>query len=404
MFSSGVGSQDDHDAEDIGEGADVITPAAPGGAQEEGAPITAPESEELGAGDLAEIQAPDPEAEPVSYSGTDFDVEGLVRRLDRGDIVVPTFGEPDENLETAGFQRNFVWRRPQMDRFIESLLLGYPIPGIFFVQQTDKRYLVLDGHQRLRTLGDFYGGVHRGREFALDNVADRFKNLTYNTLSAEQRRTLDNTFLQATIVKTDGSPDSLDAVYQVFERLNSGGTQLTAHEIRVALYAGPFIEFLTDLNRQAPWRQLYGPESPRLRDQELVLRIVALYASPGTYRRPLKKYLNDFAALHRNMDHLDAEAIRGRFTTTARLLQDGPGPGALRAGSGQVNAALTEAVFVGLFRRLDAGAPPDPGAVGAAVEAMHREEGFDTAISRATADEESVRTRLAVSTRAFARI
>ena len=44
-------------------------------------------------------------AAPVSYSGTDFDVEGLVRRLDRGDIVVPTFGSEDESLETAGFQR-----------------------------------------------------------------------------------------------------------------------------------------------------------------------------------------------------------------------------------------------------------------------------------------------------------
>ena len=364
----------------------------------------AADPEGLDASDLAELEAPDPEPEPVSYTGTDFDVEGLVRRLARGDIVVPSFGDPDENLETAGFQRNFVWRRPQMDRFIESLLLGYPIPGIFFVQQTDKRYLVLDGHQRLRTLADFYEGIHRGREFALDTVADRFKGLTYRELSPEQRRTLDNTFLQATIVKTDGSPESLDAVYQVFERLNSGGTQLTPHEIRVALYAGAFIEFLTSLNRQEAWRRLYGPESPRLRDQELVLRIVALYVSPGTYRRPLKKYLNDFAALHRSLDDIDVDTIRERFASAARLLEDGPGPSALRAGSGQVNAALTEAVFVGLLRRLDANGRLDPGAVGRAIEEMHRDKGFETAISRATADEESVRTRLAVSTGAFARM
>lgn len=361
------------------------------------------EPEALAEADLEELRDPDPEPEQVSYTGSDFDVEGLVRRLDRGDIVIPTFGL-SEDIETAGFQRNFVWRRPQMDRFIESLLLGYPIPGIFLVQQADKRYLVLDGHQRLRTLADFYAGLHRGREFSLDNVATGLKGLTYSGLSPEQRRTLDNTFIQATIVKTDGSSESLDAVYQVFERLNSGGTQLTAHEIRVALYAGPLIEFLTELNKIEEWRALYGKESPRLRDQELILRMLALYSSPGTYRRPLKKYLNDFAARHRALNGLPSDALRDRFEQSAKLLNEGPGPSALRTGSSQVNAALTEAIFVGLARRLDAGASPQPEAVGGAITEMLDDEQFLVAISRATADEESVRTRLAVAAQAFSKI
>ena len=88
------------------------------------------ESEKLSDEELSEIEEAEPEAEPVSYTGTDFDVEGLVRRLARGDIVVPNFGHDDSTLELAGFQRAFVWRRSQMDRFIESLLLGFPIPGI----------------------------------------------------------------------------------------------------------------------------------------------------------------------------------------------------------------------------------------------------------------------------------
>src|SRR5215475_14570998 len=235
-----------------------------GEAEAEAEPIEAfsltPEDEEA----LIEAEA---EARPVSYSGTDFDVEGLVRRLERGDIVIPTFGKDANDIETERFQRGFVWRRPQMDRFIESLLLEYPIPGIILVQQLDKRYLVLDGQQRLRTLSDFYRGLHRESEFSLVNVAQRFRDLTYRALSPELKRTLDNTFIQATIVKTDGSTESLDAVYQVFERLNSGGTQLTPHEIRVALYAGEFIEFLAQLNDVRDWRELYGPKSPRLRDQ-----------------------------------------------------------------------------------------------------------------------------------------
>jgi hypothetical protein len=125
----------------------------------------ATEEDVLDQEEIEELEEPDPNPEPVSYTGTDFDVEGLVRRLERGDIVIPTFGHLDDSLEieTGRFQRHFVWRRPQMDRFIESLLLGYPIPGIFLVQQADRRYLVLDGQQRLRTLADFYEGVHAGR-------------------------------------------------------------------------------------------------------------------------------------------------------------------------------------------------------------------------------------------------
>jgi len=353
------------------------------------------------AGEEAEIYETDPHPAPVSYTGSDFDVEGLVRRLERHDIVIPTFGHEDPGIETARFQRDFVWRRPQMDRFIESLLLGYPIPGIFLVQQRDKRYLVLDGQQRLRTLAAFYGGVHNGREFALSNVGDDYKGLTYKLLGDEQRRTLDNTFIQATIVQTDGSPGSLDAVYQVFERLNSGGTQLTPHEIRIALYAGPFIAFLTSLNSEEDWRELYGPRSPRLRDQELLLRVVALYVSPGTYRRPLKKYLNEFVGRQRFLSDLNEELVAVRFREAAHILRDAAGSSAFRYRSAQVNAALTEAIMVGTMRRLDAGTLPSPESAKRALQGLLDEDRFVAAISRATADEENVRTRLAIATQAL---
>ncbi len=351
------------------------------------------------------FEEPNPDPEPVSYSGSDFDVDGLVRRYKRGDIIIPSFGGADDpSIETAGFQRRFVWRRPQMDRFIESLLLGYPIPGIFFVQQTDRRYLVLDGQQRIRTLASFYSGIHNGKEFSLKNVAPKFQNLTYEQLDDETRRTLDNTFIQATIVKTDGSVPSLDAVYQIFERLNTGGTQLTPHEIRVALYSGKLIDFLTSLNTYPTWRALYGTESPRLRDQEIILRFLALYVQSGSYRRPLRRFLNDFAALHRNLDDLPAERLKMLFETEVDLLFRGPGRGALRAGGNQVNAALTEAILVGLARRLDVGTTPTTVDVTSAISRLTSNPRLDAAISRATADEESVRARLALATQSFATI
>ncbi|MEU2093016.1 DUF262 domain-containing protein [Nocardia beijingensis] len=363
------------------------------------------EDEALTRDEFEDITSAEAEAAPVTYTGTDFDVEGLVRRLERGDIAIPTFGHGDSSLEAAGFQRGFVWRRPQMDRFIESLLMGYPIPGIMLVQQVDRRYLVLDGQQRLRTLESFYRGVHAGKEFALENVADAFKGLSYRTLSPEQRRQLDNTFIQATIVKTDGTNESLEAIYQVFERLNSGGTQLTPHEIRIALYPGALVDFLEELNRLPAWRSLYGTKSLRLRDQELILRIIALYYSAAHYFRPQKKFLNEFLGEHRNLQGLDREHISHLFTTCSNLLLEGPGKTALRFQSSQVNAALAEALYVGLMRRVaSVAAPPPPNKVMAAVQSFTGNRETAATISGSTATEEYVRKRLEMATRAFSQV
>jgi hypothetical protein len=351
--------------------------------------------------EVLELEEAEPDAQPVSYSGTDFDAEGLVRRLTRGDIVIPSFGHGEQGLELAAFQRSFVWRKSQMDRFIESLLLGYPIPGIMLVQQVDKRYLVLDGQQRLRTLQAFYSGIHLNKVFQLENVADEFRNLTYASLLPEQRRTLDNTFIQATIVRTDGTRESLESIYKVFERLNSGGTQLTPHEIRVALYPGAFVEFLGQLNSEAGWRQVYGPISPRLRDQEVILRILALYMRSDEYYRPLKKFLNDFLGDHRDLTKLPVEEIRGVFVQATEALAAVDARQTLRRAGQRVNAALLEAVVIAAMRRAGAGGDMGAAAIGAALSALARDDEITRATTVSTANEENLKSRLEVAANAF---
>ena len=359
---------------------------------------------DLSEAEQEDLLAVEPAPQQVTYSGQDFDVDGLVRRLKKEDILIPKFGHEDERITTAGFQRSFVWTRPQMDRFIESLLLGYPIPGIFLVRQADRRYLVLDGQQRLRTLQHFYSGEFAGKEFSLSNVTDELKGLTYESLPENERRLLDNTFFQATVVDTDGSRESLEVVYKIFERLNSGGTQLTPHEIRVALYPGPFIDFLERLNQDPNWRAIYGKRSPRLRDQELVLRILAFYSVGPTYRRPLKTFLNNFAAEHRNLQRLNHEALEVSFRQASELIAAAEGRQAVRYQSSQVNAALTEALFVGLMRRLDFEQDIETRDVVTAINDIQENKDLQAAISRATANDESVKTRLEVATKRFATI
>lgn len=264
--------------------------------------------------EIDDLDYPMTEPPQVIYSGQDFDVEGLVRRLDRGDIIIPRFGETNDDIETAGYQRGFVWTKSQMDRFVESLLLGFPVPGIFLVKQSDKRMLVLDGQQRLTTLQMFYNGIYKERKFRLEKVADEFKGMSYDDLAASLRRELDNTYIQATIVTAQPDADQLSAIYQIFERLNSGGTRLTAHEIRIALYAGPIVDYLEQLNLDGAWRHLYGSKNLRVRDQELITRILALFVNSDNYSKPLKSFLNTF--MEENSPLINAET-RDAGTLTA---------------------------------------------------------------------------------------
>jgi hypothetical protein len=146
----------------------------------------------------------------------------------------------------------------------------------------------------LRTLQFFYDGILNGREFALKFVEPQFEGLTYKTLSDDQRRLLDNTSFNATIVRQQ-QPAGHESIFLIFERINSGGTSLTAQEIRSALYPDEFQTLLKRLNLMPTWREIFGEQpSARMKDQELILRFFALLHNRKAYKRPMKSFLTDF--------------------------------------------------------------------------------------------------------------
>lgn len=344
--------------------------------------------------ELADLVDVEPTPARVTFSTQDFSIDGLVKRLDRKSMLVPQFGGQDHLIQMPGFQRGFVWSKAQMDRFIESLLLGYPVPGIFLVKQTDNnRMLILDGQQRLVTLQRFYGGLHAGKEFTLQYVGDEFKGATYKTLDESLQFKLDDSYMQATIVAADGSTEVDEAIFQIFERLNAGGTQLTAHEIRVALFAGPLMASIESLNELTAWRTLYGAKSKRVRDHELVMRVLALYADSSNYSRPLKTFLNNFARRNRAIDMVHDD--RGMlFKQAVVAIEQVLGQRAFRRpGGSQVNTAQAEAVCVAVMEGKRDRTLSE--ALGASFDVLLEDDEFLTHTGRATADKDAVETRLA---------
>lgn len=277
---------------------------------------------------------------PVEYSitsyGADFDVEGLVRRLNSHAIEVPTF------------QRGYVWRNYDASRFIESLLLGLPVPAVFLAREADQKLLVIDGQQRLRSLQFFYDGIFKpseesiGEPFVLRRVHKHYEGKSYKTLDDRDRRKLDDSLIHAIIVKQEGPQESAPtSVFHIFERLNTGGMRLKAQEIRSAVYHGPFSNMLTELNKDQNWRALFGPVSKNMRDQELILRFLALFAESDQYERPMKEFLNKFMFRNKNLNESERVQMEDSFRTTVAAINEVIGVDAFKP-SRSLNAAVCD--------------------------------------------------------------
>ena len=330
----------------------------------------------------------------ITAYGADYPVDALVKRIESGDIVIPTF-DPETHFDPIeGFQRHFVWSKKQSDRFVESLLLGLPVPGIFIVTQPDGRFLVLDGQQRLRTLQCYYDGIMKGKQYTLSEVQPQFQGKTYNTLDADDRRRLDNSIIHATVVRQDQPSDDQSSVYMVFERLNTGGTALQPQEIRVALYSGPFINFLRELNQLPAWRDIYGPKSKRLKDQELILRFFALLYTPEAYQPPMKDFLNNFTSSNRNFDLESQDDMRGVFEATIDNVLTGLGKRAFRLKSA-INVAVMDCIMVAIANRIMSKGPiSDIAGLKAQYERLIASEEFLSSVESGTTHESNVKLRM----------
>ncbi|MDZ7705481.1 MAG: DUF262 domain-containing protein [Trueperaceae bacterium] len=332
---------------------------------------------------------------PFQYSitsyGADYPVDSIVKRLRDKAILIPEF------------QRKYVWSIKDASRFIESLLLGLPVPGVFFSKESDTgKLLVIDGQQRLLSLLYFYDGIFGGKEFRLTGVDSEYKGKTYKTLAPEDRLRLDDSIIHATVVRQDEPSEDLSSIYHIFERLNAGGKLLQPQEIRAAIYHGQFSDLLSELNKDKNWREIFGKKpNPRLRDQELILRFLALYFDVDSYKAPMKSFLNAFMGKHRNLDSISKFEIKEIFISTVEVVNTCISPEKPFRPEGALNAAIFDAVMFGLAQRLKDGPVKDCEAMVQAYRDLLQDSKFVDATKKATANEVNLRERLRLATEAF---
>jgi len=182
------------------------------------------------------------------------------------------------------------------------------------------------------------------------------EGLAFENLDDRTKRKLKNTSLRGVTVKQlTPKEEQPESVYHIFERLNTGGRPLNAQEIRNAVYRGPILQNLEELNTDENWRAIYGKPDPdpKQRDIELVLRLFALFENIQNYSPPMKDFLSREMAENRSFDSARAKRFGPAFKKAAALANSAlDRPFRPR---GLLNAATLEAVMGVLLELTDEG-------------------------------------------------
>ena len=222
---------------------------------------------------------------------TDWTTETIVSQLKRGNIVL-----------NPSFQRRDAWKIQQKSRFIESLILGLPIPQIVLAEAKNQRgkFIVLDGKQRLLSILQYWGlGEGANNEYALSGLEIRRDLARKKLVNLESDPTLENDLnallnqpIRTLVIK---NWPSIDFLHLVFLRLNTGSVKLSPQELRQALFPGSFSDWVDDAAVASPGiKTLLKLREPdyRMRDIEILSRYLAFRFFLSDYRGRMKNFLD----------------------------------------------------------------------------------------------------------------
>lgn len=305
----------------------------------------------------------------ITVSPNDFNISTLFNLMDNGVIRLPAF------------QRNYVWDIKGASKLIESIILGLPIPQVFLYEKGKNNFLIIDGQQRLlsiyffikqrfpnsegrKLLRNYLTGDEVINQAFLSEDAyftnfslklpspiateqNKLDKLKFETLgeykhSFEYLRTI-----RSVIIKQNAPEDSDSSMYEIFNRLNTGGQKLKPQEIRMSLYYSNFYKQMFELNSIPRWRALLGQPSIDLnfKDIEILLRAFAMLFDYRNYRATMTKFLNHFSKVSGSFGEDLIEYLRNLFESFLSSTENLAAKDFFSQNS-KFNISLFEAVFV----------------------------------------------------------
>jgi len=241
----------------------------------------------------------------VDYDTKDYTLELLLSKFEKGDFYIPEY------------QRQFVWKPKNKTLFIESVLLGLPIPFMFFAGCADGRLEIIDGAQRIQTLCEFVSGKLRLSKLP---KLSKFDGFSFSDLSqATQRKFLNRTF-RVVVLDEKTTPEVRQ---DLFNRINTSGVKASDSEVRRGSYPGKLTSFIETCCKNKDFIELCPiSKSKAVRQErfELVLRFFAYLYDYKSFEHEVNQFLDLF--LSENLESFDEAQYKSDFENMLKFVQE----------------------------------------------------------------------------------
>lgn len=219
---------------------------------------------------------------------------------------------------TPEFQRELVWSSKQKSELIESMIMGIPLPAFYVREDKNGVYIVVDGKQRLTSLFEFIDCKYRLSKL---NILKKLEGKNFEELTPIEQNKIEDYTLSINVIK---APTSDRVTFDLFDRVNRGGTHLNNQEMRNALYQGTSTELINNLAKMECYRTATEKSIPptHMKDRYLILRFLAFYLyKEEKYKKLIsadnityKSNIDDF--LGKTMDFIN------KFTLDSDFIKD----------------------------------------------------------------------------------
>lgn len=271
----------------------------------------------------------------IDYDVRDFTIGHIVNQFNKGRFYVPNY------------QRFFVWNVNTQSRFIESILLGIPIPFLFLATDNESGNLeVVDGAQRIQTLNAFI--LNRLTLINLTKLPT-LNGFKFEDLTSSMKRKFEDKALRMIVLE---ELTTLESRKEIFNRINTAGVKANPTEVRMGTYDGPFIEFIKILATNELYLKLV-PQSQtniaRKENFELLFRFFAYSDRLSEYSdsEKVEDFVNRYAA--DNQNDFDKDRLTREFYNMLEFADKNFPIGFKKAArSNSVPKARFEALSVGI--------------------------------------------------------
>lgn len=252
-------------------------------------------------------------------------------RLDMSFGEIMNLYDDKDLIISPEYQRAYRWKDEQKTRFIESILLGIPIPPIFVAEDEHGKWELVDGLQRISTILSFFGLLNDNKSKNFFKLTDTeltegyLKGVDINNLSPKLKLTIKRAVCRVEILRWDSQ---FDMRYELFNRLNTGASPLTSQEVRNCVFTGYFNNLLHELANSNEFKSLVKPTDKQLEEMFLEELVLRFFAFKYKYNDLLIKYsiqdfLSDFMKdVEKRKIVINFEEGKQSFYRTVKLIKN----------------------------------------------------------------------------------